>query len=48
MISHGLPQVFEVADRIQVMRLGCRVGIAFPDRHTMDDAVAMITGARAG
>ncbi len=47
-ISHSLPQVFEVADRIQVMRLGRRVGIAFPARHTMDDVVAMITGARTG
>jgi len=47
-ISHSLPQVFEVADRIQVMRLGRRIGIAFPDQHTMDDVVAMITGARAG
>lgn len=47
-ISHSLPQVFEVADRVQVMRLGRRVGIAFPGRHTMDDVVAMITGARVG
>jgi len=47
-ISHSLPQVFEVADRIQVMRLGRRVGIGFPERHTMDDVVGMITGARAG
>ncbi len=47
-ISHSLPQVFEVADRIQVMRLGRRVGIAFPAQHTMDDVVSMITGARTG
>jgi len=46
-ISHSLPQVFAVADRIQVMRLGRRVGIGFPSRDTMDDVVAMITGARA-
>lgn len=46
-ISHSLPQVFAVADRIQVMRLGRRVGIGFPSRDTMDDIVAMITGARA-
>lgn len=47
-ISHSLPQVFAVADRIQVMRLGRRVGIATPSNHSMDDVVAMITGARAG
>jgi fructose transport system ATP-binding protein len=47
-ISHSLPQVFAVADRIQVMRLGRRVGIGFPSRDSMDDVVAMITGARAG
>ncbi len=45
-ISHSLPQVFAVADRIQVMRLGRRTGIAFPSRHSMDDVVSMITGAR--
>ena len=47
-ISHNLPQVFEVADRIQVMRHGRRVGVAFPAKQTMDDVVAMITGARSG
>jgi fructose transport system ATP-binding protein len=46
-ISHSLPQVFAVADRIQVMRLGRRVGVGFPTRDTMDGIVAMITGARA-
>jgi fructose transport system ATP-binding protein len=45
-ISHSLPQVFAVADRIHVMRLGRRVGIGYPSRHSMDDIVAMITGAR--
>jgi fructose transport system ATP-binding protein len=48
LISHSLPQVFAVADRIQVMRLGRGVGIGYPSRHTMDDIVAMITGARVG
>lgn len=45
-ISHSLPQVFAVADRIQVMRLGRRVGVASPADQTMDDVVAMITGTR--
>jgi fructose transport system ATP-binding protein len=44
-ISHNLPNVFEIADRIQVMRLGRRVGVARPGVQTMDDVVAMITGA---
>src|SRR5947209_14548985 len=45
LISHNLPHVFEVADRIQVMRLGRRAGIARPGDQTMDDVVAMMTGA---
>ena len=45
LISHNLPHVFEVADRIQVMRLGRRIGIARPGQNTMDDVVAMMTGA---
>lgn len=45
LISHNLPHVFEVADRIQVMRLGRRVGIARPGEQAMDDVVAMMTGA---
>lgn len=45
LISHNLPHVFEVADRIQVLRLGRRVGIARPRDQTMNDVVAMMTGA---
>jgi fructose transport system ATP-binding protein len=45
LISHNLPHVFEIADRIQVMRLGRRAGIARPGQETMDDVVAMMTGA---
>jgi len=45
LISHNLPHVFEVADRIQVMRLGRRAGIARPGERTMDDVVGMMTGA---
>jgi fructose transport system ATP-binding protein len=45
LISHNLPHVFEVADRIQVMRLGRRAGVARPGQQTMDDVVAMMTGA---
>ena len=45
LISHNMPNIFEVADRISVMRLGKRAGILRPDTHTMEDAIAMITGA---
>ncbi len=44
-ISHNMPNVFEIADRISVMRLGRRVGIARPGRETMEDVIAMMTGA---
>jgi fructose transport system ATP-binding protein len=45
LISHNLPHVFEVADRVQVMRLGRRAGIARPGQDTMDGVVALMTGA---
>jgi fructose transport system ATP-binding protein len=45
LISHNMPNVFEVADRISVMRLGRRVGVARPGQQTMQDVVAMMTGA---
>jgi fructose transport system ATP-binding protein len=45
-ISHNMPQVFDIADRVQVMRLGSRAGIAYPGRDYMDDVVGLITGAR--
>lgn len=43
-ISHNLPQVFEVADRIIVLRHGQRVGTLDPKNATMDQAVALMTG----
>jgi fructose transport system ATP-binding protein len=45
LISHNMPHVFEVADRIHVQRLGRRVAVVTPDSHTMADAVAIMTGA---
>jgi len=45
LISHNMPQVFELADRIHVQRLGKRVAVVTPDTHTMNDAVAIMTGA---
>ena len=45
LISHDMPHVFEVADRIQIMRLGKRVAVVTPKSHTMAEAVAIMTGA---
>jgi fructose transport system ATP-binding protein len=45
LISHNMPQVFEVADRIQLMRLGKRAAVVTPKSHDMKDAVAIMTGA---
>ena len=47
-ISHNMPNVFEVADRIQVMRLGRRVALTTPKEHTMAEVVAIMTGATPG
>ncbi len=46
LISHNMPHVFEVADRIHVHRLGRRLAVIDPKEHTMSDAVALMTGAR--
>ena len=45
LISHNMPQVFEVADRIQVQRLGKRAAVVTPKTHSMNDVVAIMTGA---
>jgi len=44
-ISHDMPAVFEVADRIHIQRLGRRVAVITPDSHTPSEAVAIMTGA---
>ena len=45
LISHDMPAIFEVADRIHIHRLGRRIGVVDPKQVTMSDAVAFITGA---
>ncbi len=47
LISHNMPHVFEVADRIHIHRLGKRLTVVDPKKVTMSDAVAMMTGAMA-
>jgi fructose transport system ATP-binding protein len=46
LISHNMPHVFEVADRIHIHRLGKRLCVIDPKDFTMSDAVALMTGAK--
>jgi fructose transport system ATP-binding protein len=46
LISHNMPHVFEIADRIHVHRLGKRLCVIDPKDYTMSDAVAFMTGAK--
>jgi fructose transport system ATP-binding protein len=45
LISHNMPHVFELADRIHIQRLGQRAAVVNPKRISMSDAVAVMTGA---
>ncbi|WP_206492152.1 ATP-binding cassette domain-containing protein [Rhodococcus sp. KRD162] len=45
LISHDMPHVFEVADRIHIHRLGKRAGVVNPKNRTMSEVVALMTGA---
>ena len=47
LISHNMPHVFEVADRIHVARLGRRAAVLDPKKISMSDTVAVMTGAMA-
>lgn len=46
LISHNMPLVFELADRIHIQRLGRRVAVIKPGEYSMSDAVAIMTGAK--
>jgi len=46
LISHNMPHVFEVADRIHIHRLGRRLCVINPREYSMSDAVALMTGAK--
>ena len=48
LISHNMPHVFELADRIHIMRLGRRVALTTPREHSMGEVVAIMTGAMPG
>ena len=47
LISHNMPHVFELADRIHVARLGKRAAVLNPKAISMSDTVAVMTGAMA-
>ncbi|MGY0399381.1 MAG: ATP-binding cassette domain-containing protein [Ostreibacterium sp.] len=46
LISHNMPHVFEIADRIHIHRLGKRLCVINPKKTTMADAVSLMTGAK--
>src|SRR5262249_21427948 len=46
LISHNMPLVFELADRIHIQRLGRRIAVVKPTDYSMSDAVAIMTGAK--
>ncbi|MEM6383524.1 MAG: ATP-binding cassette domain-containing protein [Pseudomonadota bacterium] len=46
LISHNMPHVFEVADRIHVHRLGKRICVIKPTDYSMSEAVQFMTGAK--
>ena len=46
LISHNMPDVWQVADRVHIHRLGRRVALVEAKAITMDAAVAVMTGAR--
>lgn len=45
LISHNMPQVFELADRIYIMRLGRRAAVLRPQDTTMAEVVSIMVGA---
>ncbi|MDB5858569.1 MAG: transporter [Ramlibacter sp.] len=45
LISHNMPHVFEIADRIHIARLGKRAAVVDPKKMSMSDTVAVMTGA---
>ena len=46
LISHNMPHVFELADRIHIQRLGKRAAVVNPKKISMSDTVAVMTGAK--
>ncbi len=47
LISHNMPHVFEVADRVHINRLGRRLCVIDPKTSSAAEGVALMTGAKA-
>ncbi|MEA2359420.1 MAG: fructose transport system ATP-binding protein [Solirubrobacteraceae bacterium] len=45
LISHDMPHVWEVADRVHIQRLGVRIAVIDPKQVSSSDGVAIMTGA---
>ncbi len=45
LISHSMPEVLAIADRIHIHRLGRRAAVVSPKTTTMSEVVAVMTGA---
>ncbi|MBQ1009644.1 sugar ABC transporter ATP-binding protein, partial [Micromonospora sp. M51] len=45
LVSHNMPQVLDIADRVEVLRLGQRAAQLRADEVTTDDLVAAMTGS---
>ncbi len=48
LISHNIPQVFEIADRLFIMRHGRQVGDLRTGEAQMNDVLGLITGIHVG
>ena len=46
LISHNMPHVWELADRIHIQRLGKRAAVIKPTEFSMSEGVAIMTGAQ--
>jgi fructose transport system ATP-binding protein len=46
LISHNMPHVWSVADRVHIQRLGRCAGVVSPAATTAEEAVAIMTGAK--
>ncbi|RIJ70493.1 sugar ABC transporter ATP-binding protein [Nakamurella silvestris] len=46
LISHNMPNVFQVADRIHIHRLGRRIALVESAHTSMEEVVAVMTGAK--
>jgi fructose transport system ATP-binding protein len=45
-ISHNMPALWELANRVQILRLGRTVAVLRPESSSMEEAVGFMTGAK--